>query len=65
MDQTRDTNERVWQGTMAMLLLVLVLFSDAIIGSEPERTVADTVTAADVTPHCETCVSVAAASIQP
>jgi hypothetical protein len=56
MNQTRDTNEQLWQGTMAALLLVLVLFSDAIVGAEPERAV-------NAMPQCDRCVSMAAAGL--
>jgi hypothetical protein len=36
MHQSRDSRERLWQGMVAALLLSLVLFSEAIIGTEPE-----------------------------
>jgi hypothetical protein len=36
MHQTRDASRRLWQGLVAAGLLALVLFSDAIIGTEPE-----------------------------
>ena len=37
MNQVDVTNGRAWQGMLAALLLALVLFSEAIIGAEPER----------------------------
>jgi hypothetical protein len=37
MDHSRETNDRLRHGMLAASLLALVLFSEAIIGSEPAR----------------------------
>jgi len=59
MNQTRDRKEPIWQGALGVLLLVLVLFSDAIAGSEPDSGIAA------AAPHCGACVSVAVAPGRP
>ena len=52
MNQVEVTHGRVWQGMLAALLLALVLFSEAIIGAEPERPAA--LTAVEPLEHLET-----------
>jgi hypothetical protein len=59
MNQTRDTSERMWQGTLAVLLLVLVMFSNAIVGDEPDRSVVDAGS------ECDSCVAAVAAARAP
>jgi hypothetical protein len=36
MNQTSDAPDRVWQGILGALLLGLVMFGEAIIGSDTE-----------------------------
>ncbi|MFU8814867.1 MAG: hypothetical protein ACNA7W_05960 [Pseudomonadales bacterium] len=51
VNQTKATDGRIWQGTLAALLLALVLFSEAIIGAEPERLNVEPL----ALPPCDTC----------
>jgi hypothetical protein len=62
MNQASNAPVQLWQGVLAVLLLAIVMFSEAIIGSDPELVAPATASvSAGAETSCNECFQTAAA----